>query len=366
MTIFNIYFSYPFERTLPHRFPLDRHQCQWLDMLCKLECESKNVIFFASQQRVVTAKFFGMYPRLILIIPHLFCIVKFFIKKYLHKIGQHDIVYVLQLKTTLKDRKSGDLPESCFTHLLSRESDRYMNKNEEIEMRISPLLIIVIFLILIIGWAVYLEIGNRNFSNSLPKAPIVKQSQSESSEMQHSDSREHAPEEQSVAKTITDTPPEAQSFEKEQSTDGRLQEATENYDWREDTVSVSDLSAAGSDPWQNQESLEETQDNGTLITDPETMPPDELWDAIRNQLIEKFGDIPQVYQFTEMNRKMEKHIPITLDERIVGIEAALYLFPTEGTRRHLEHLRKIQADVRAGKIKEPVWSYDPEPRVRGR
>ena len=241
-----------------------------------------------------------------------------------------------------------------------------MSKNEEIEMRISPLLIIVIFVILFIGWAVYLEIGNRNFSNNLPGVPTEKQIPGESSEMQHSNSREHTPEERSVAKTITDTPPEAQSFEKKQSTDVGLQEVTEDYDWREDTASLPDMSASGSDPWQNQGSFEETEDNGTLITDPETMPPDELWDAIRNQLIEKFGDIPQVYQFAEMNRKMEKHVPITLDERIVGVEAALYLFPAEGTRRHLEHLRKIRADVRAGKIEEPVWSYDTEPRVRGR
>lgn len=46
--IFNIYFSYPFERTLSRK-PLDRHQCQWLDMLCKLECERKSVILFPSQ-----------------------------------------------------------------------------------------------------------------------------------------------------------------------------------------------------------------------------------------------------------------------------------------------------------------------------
>ena len=248
----------------------------------------------------------------------------------------------------------------------SRFCHTYKNKDEEIEMRISPLLIIVIFVILILGWAVYLEIGNRNFSKSLPGLPTEKQRPGASPERQHSDRTEHTPEEQPVAKTITDTPPEAQSFEKKQPTDRRLQETTDDYDWREDTVSVPDVSASRSDPWQNQESLEETEDNGTLITDPETMPPDALWDAIRNQLIEKFGDIPQVYQFTEMNRKMEKHIPITLDERIVGMEAALYLFPTEGTRRHLEHLRKIQADVRAGKIEEPVWSYDTEPRVRGR
>ncbi len=56
MTIFSLYLSYPFERTLPHK-PLDRHQCQWLDMLCKLECERKSVILFASQQWLITAKF---------------------------------------------------------------------------------------------------------------------------------------------------------------------------------------------------------------------------------------------------------------------------------------------------------------------
>lgn len=233
-------------------------------------------------------------------------------------------------------------------------------------MRISPLLIIAIFVTLIIGWTVYLEIGNRNFSKNLPGVPTEEQIPGKSSEMQHSDSRAQTPEEQSVAKTITDIPPEAQAFEKKQPTDRKLQEGTEDYDWREDIVSVPDLSTAGSDPWQNQESLEETENDGTLITDPETMPPDELWDAIRNQLIEKFGNIPQVYQFTEMRRNMVKHIPITLDERIVGMEAALYLFPAEGTRQHLESLRKIQADVRAGKIEEPVWSYDTEPRVRGR
>lgn len=233
-------------------------------------------------------------------------------------------------------------------------------------MRISPLLVIGIFVILIMGLTVYLEIDKRNFSKSLPKAPIIEQNLSESSEMQRSDNNVLTSEEQPITKAITDTPSEEQWFEKEQSTDGKFPQVTDDYDWREDTVSVPDVTGVASDPWQGQDSLEKIEDNGTLITDPETMPPDELWDAIRNQLIEKFGDIPEVHQFTEMNRKMEKHIPIILDERIAGMEAALYLFPSDGTRRHLEHLKKIRADVRAGKIEEPIWSYDTEPRVRGR
>jgi len=35
--IFNRYFRYPFRRTLPRK-QLECHQCQWLDMLCKLAC----------------------------------------------------------------------------------------------------------------------------------------------------------------------------------------------------------------------------------------------------------------------------------------------------------------------------------------
>ncbi len=113
---FQYLFSYPFERTLPHK-PLEHHQCQSLDMLCKLECERKSIILFASQQQLITAKFlpnFGMYPRLILIIPHLFCIVKFFYwKKYLHKIVQRDIIYISQLnKRTVQVPETDKKPEN--------------------------------------------------------------------------------------------------------------------------------------------------------------------------------------------------------------------------------------------------------------
>ena len=56
---FQYLFSYPFERTLPHK-PLEHHQCQSLDMLCKLECERKSIILFASQQQLITAKFWDV------------------------------------------------------------------------------------------------------------------------------------------------------------------------------------------------------------------------------------------------------------------------------------------------------------------
>ena len=44
--IFYFYFSYLSKRTLSRK-QLERHQCQWLDTLCKLECERASVMFIA-------------------------------------------------------------------------------------------------------------------------------------------------------------------------------------------------------------------------------------------------------------------------------------------------------------------------------
>ena len=232
-------------------------------------------------------------------------------------------------------------------------------------MRISPLLIITVFVILLIGWVIYLEIGNKNFVDNLPQAPTEEQNVHNSSKVQHLSPTTTPSDEQTVTKLITSKPPDQQS-EKEQTDNEVRQEAPDNYDWRKDKESVSDLADRQLDPWRKRESFGETEDRTTLITNPQEMAPDALWDATHNQLIEKFGDIPQVHLFTEMNRKLAKKNPVTLDERIAGIEAALHLFPREGTRRHLEALLKIREDVRAGKREAPVWIYNAEPRVRVR
>ena len=59
MTIFNLYFCYLFERTLPDK-QLERHQCQWLDTLCKLECERLKVIFLTFHRRVNNPQIFEL------------------------------------------------------------------------------------------------------------------------------------------------------------------------------------------------------------------------------------------------------------------------------------------------------------------
>ena len=58
MTIFNLYFNYLFERTLPRK-QLERHQYQWLDTLCKLECERATIIFLTFHRRIDNRQIFA-------------------------------------------------------------------------------------------------------------------------------------------------------------------------------------------------------------------------------------------------------------------------------------------------------------------
>ena len=97
-------------------------------------------------------------------------------------------------------------------------------------------------------------------------------------------------------------------------------------------------------PWEEMIKAEmEARARGTWIGDPETMDPDELHSAVYNQLLEKFGDIPEVHTYMEYSRKTTNNTPMTLDERITGLEAMNHLFPSGSTRRTLVYFKWIQA-----------------------
>jgi len=82
-------------------------------------------------------------------------------------------------------------------------------------MRISPLLFIVVFVLLCVGWVIYLEVDKRNFINSLPHAPTTEQNVRDSSKVQHLVPPAPASDEQTVTKRTTDKPPD-EKFGKEQ------------------------------------------------------------------------------------------------------------------------------------------------------
>lgn len=89
-------------------------------------------------------------------------------------------------------------------------------------------------------------------------------------------------------------------------------------------------------PWKEIIDAEmEARARGTWIGDPETMDPDELHSAEYNQLLERFGDIPEVHTYMAYMRNASKNVPLTIDEEIAGLEAVNQLFPSGSTRRTL-------------------------------
>ena len=94
-------------------------------------------------------------------------------------------------------------------------------------------------------------------------------------------------------------------------------------------------------PWQDTiDAVMEAKARGTWISDPETMDPDELHSAQYNQLLERFGDIPEVHTYMEYMRNP----PMTIDEDIAGLEAANHLFPYGSTRRTLAFFKWMKAN----------------------
>ena len=62
------------------------------------------------------------------------------------------------------------------------------------------------------------------------------------------------------------------------------------------------------------------------------------------QLLNQFGDIPEVHTVAEYQRKKELGLPVTIDEYITSLEASYHLWPNESIRKALESLRKEKAE----------------------
>ncbi len=85
------------------------------------------------------------------------------------------------------------------------------------------------------------------------------------------------------------------------------------------------------------------------------MDDDEIAAATYHQLLEQFGDMPEVHTYHELSRKFVSGL--TLEENIAFVEAAQFLFPNETNRKTLVWLKWRQAkeiDLPAGAIAEPT------------
>ncbi len=109
----------------------------------------------------------------------------------------------------------------------------------------------------------------------------------------------------------------------------------------ESNVELADQDATNDGPAKDKINSElEAIQRETRIDDQEIMDPDDLHSAQYNQLLERFGDMPEVHTYMEYMR----NAPMTIDEEIAGLEAMNYLFPSGSTRRTLVLLKWMKTN----------------------
>ena len=112
-------------------------------------------------------------------------------------------------------------------------------------------------------------------------------------------------------------------------------EKQRDYDWRNDKVASPEVKR--NDPLTDHIVQQRAKEQGTWMGDPEKMTPDERHSVIYRQLLEQFGDIPEVHTTMEYNRKWDNNISMTLDEEIEGLTAKLTIFPSDSTRKTIAY-----------------------------
>ena len=105
-------------------------------------------------------------------------------------------------------------------------------------------------------------------------------------------------------------------------------------DWQDDAASNQDEHTRSGDPWTDLIHQQNAKDRGAYIEDPENMDIDELVKAERQQLIERFGDIPEVYTYTSLKPRFLGG-SVNFDERMTFLKAQYALFPSESTRKSI-------------------------------
>ncbi|MDE0423451.1 MAG: hypothetical protein OXN25_01145 [Candidatus Poribacteria bacterium] len=196
---------------------------------------------------------------------------------------------------------------------------------------------LAIFFALLGSFYLYIEIDKRNFVNNLPQPPVLVEQPINNRPVHQNLEETTMP---NIQKTTTSSKTEGSDLEQEGSV--VREKGISDYDWRTDVEHPHEHLPI-TDPWGNLLKEDQAKKRGTWIGDPETMDPDELYSAEYNQLLEKFGDIPQVHTVMEYERKFANNIPLTLEEKIIGLKAQHYLFPSESTRKTIDYYKWQQS-----------------------
>ena len=124
----------------------------------------------------------------------------------------------------------------------------------------------------------------------------------------------------------------------------QAQTRTGAYDWRTDAIRPP-AHRPQIDPWRSTAAGKAQSTEG----------PDITTEQLRAQLVKRFGDIPQVHTFVDLDERYEQGALFTYDEYILYMESAYYLFPLEKTAeaiRTLKSLRRMNPGVTPIMIRE--------------
>jgi len=171
---------------------------------------------------------------------------------------------------------------------------------------------------------VYIEVDTQKFIDSLPAAPTSK-NKPQSEQLRQSASE--------VAKPVLLE--ESVSKKNEQDTPVDKEEPFVLPAWWDDEES--DLRKKSNDPFSDFIAEQDAKERGTLIV--EGMAGEELWNAELNQMIEQFGDIPEVHTIMKYTRMFAHDMPFPLENQIEFQEALNRIYPSEGNKRTLDFLK---------------------------
>ena len=124
--------------------------------------------------------------------------------------------------------------------------------------------------------------------------------------------------------------------------------SSDAYDWRND--GAFDAPRPKTDPWKKLDAQQPDMEKSTNSSEDSEVYPPPNWHLtkdpelrstyFRAQLINQFGDIPEVHIVAGYQRKRELGLPVTVDEYIESLEAKYHLWPNKSILRALENLRK--------------------------
>ena len=210
------------------------------------------------------------------------------------------------------------------------------------------IILICIFLVVLVGFCVYIEVSTRNFVDSIPKTPTSKAN--------------HKPQVNAVPSDTPATAKPVPLFDSEHITENTEKDtaAVKNeiptgLDWTDDEAAHENLEKDSSDPFSDHLVLQEAIERGTLIT--ADMSGEELYNAELNQMLEQFGDIPEVHKVMEFNRKFDSDAPISLDEKIEYQEALVKLYPNSTNKKTLAYYKWLYP---RGNSPEDIGAINPE------